>query len=80
MHPESQCEIRTHCAKRATRKFKMDQEMEKDKAAEYRKMAADCLEVAQRMSFSTDRARMTQMARRWLDLAQQAEGEPPQSN
>jgi len=52
-----------------------DDQMEKsnDKTEEYRKMAADCIEVAQRMSLKDDRARMMQMAQRWLDLAQQAE-------
>jgi hypothetical protein len=43
------------------------------KIEEYRKMAADCIEVAQRMSLKDDRARMTEMAQRWLDLAQQAD-------
>jgi putative IMPACT (imprinted ancient) family translation regulator len=42
-------------------------------AEQYRKMAADCIEVAQRMSLKDDRARMMEMAQRWLDLAQQAE-------
>jgi putative IMPACT (imprinted ancient) family translation regulator len=44
-----------------------------DKIEAYRKMAADCIEVAQRMSLKDDRARMMEMAQRWLDLAQQAE-------
>ena len=44
-----------------------------DKAEENRKMAADCIEVAQRMSLKDDRARMMEMAQRWLDLVQQAE-------
>jgi putative IMPACT (imprinted ancient) family translation regulator len=43
------------------------------KIEEYRKMAANCIEVAQRMSLKDDRARMMEMAQRWLDLAQQAE-------
>jgi hypothetical protein len=43
------------------------------KAAEYRKLAASCLEVAERMSFKADRARMMEMAQRWLELAKQAE-------
>ena len=43
------------------------------KTEEYRKMAADCIEVAQRMSLKDDRVRMMEMAQRWLDLAQQAE-------
>ena len=52
-----------------------DDQMEKpnDKTEEYRKMAADCIEVAQRMSLKDDRVRMMEMAQRWLDLAQQAE-------
>ena len=44
-----------------------------DKTKEYRKMAASCIEVAQRMSLKDDRVRMMEMAQRWLDLAQQAE-------
>jgi hypothetical protein len=44
-----------------------------DKTEEYRKMAASCIEVAQRMSLKDDRVRMMEMAQRWLDLAQQAE-------
>ena len=40
---------------------------------EYLRMAAGYLEVAERMSLKTDRARMTEIAQRWLDLAQQAE-------
>jgi len=34
-------------------------------------MAADCMEVAQRMSLKDDRDRMLEMEQRWLDLAQQ---------
>jgi hypothetical protein len=34
-------------------------------------MAAGCLEVAERMSLNTDRARRMEMAQRWLDMAQQ---------
>jgi hypothetical protein len=45
------------------------------RAAEYRRLAAECLEVAERMSLREDRARMMEMAQRWLDLAQKAEGE-----
>jgi len=36
-----------------------------EKAAEYRKMAEDCLEVAKRMSLDHDRIRMMEMAQRW---------------
>ena len=43
-----------------------------DRAAEYRKHAAVCLEVAGRMPLEADRARMTEMAQRWLDLAKEA--------
>jgi hypothetical protein len=52
-----------------------DDQMEKlnGTAEEYRKMAADCIEVAQRMSLKDDRTRMMEMAQRWLDLAQRAE-------
>ena len=46
-----------------------------DKAAEYRRMAASCLEVAERMSLDADRARLLEMARQWLDLAREAEAE-----
>jgi adenylate kinase family enzyme len=50
-----------------------DDQMEKPngKTEEYRRMAADCIEVAQRMSLKDDRDRMLEMAQRWLDLAQQ---------
>ena len=44
-----------------------------DKAAEYRRQAVLCLEVAERMSLRDDRARMIQMAQHWLELAQRAE-------
>jgi hypothetical protein len=53
-------------------------ENSKDKAAQYRKMAAECLEVADRMSLKADRERMMGMAIRWLDMAQKAEAEPDQ--
>jgi hypothetical protein len=43
------------------------------RAAEYRQFAADCLEVAERMSLREDRARIKEMAQRWLDLARKAE-------
>jgi hypothetical protein len=51
----------------------------KDKAAEYRRHAANCLEVAERMSLDTDRLRMMEMAQLWLDLAKKAEEEGPTS-
>lgn len=45
------------------------------RAEEYRRQAAACLEVAERMSLETDRARILEMARRWQELAQRAEDE-----
>jgi hypothetical protein len=51
----------------------------KEKAAEFRRQAAACLEVAQRMSLEEDRARMIEMAEHWFELARRAEvetGEP----
>jgi hypothetical protein len=44
-----------------------------DKAAEYRKSARECLDVAERMSLGADRQRMMSMAQRWLQLAEKAE-------
>ena len=44
-----------------------------NKAAEYRRQAAACLEVTERMSLQTDRALMLEMAQTWLELAQKAE-------
>jgi hypothetical protein len=43
------------------------------KPAEYRRLAADCVEVAKLMSLRVDRVRVMEMAQRWLDLAQKAE-------
>lgn len=45
------------------------------RAAEYRKNAAECIAVAERMSAREDRARMTDMARGWLELARELEAE-----
>ena len=45
------------------------------RAAEYRRLAANCLEVAERMSLWEDRARIMEMAQRWLDLARKEERE-----
>jgi hypothetical protein len=47
--------------------------MSKDKAEEYRRQAAACLEAAARMSLHSDRARLLEMAQHWLDLAVKAE-------
>jgi hypothetical protein len=44
-----------------------------NKAAEYRREAASCLEVAERMSLEADKQRMLDMALRWLDLAEQSD-------
>ena len=46
---------------------------DQDKAAEYRRKAAMCLTVAERMSLDSDRAMMLEMAQNWLELAQRAE-------
>jgi len=40
-----------------------------DKASEYRRQAADCLDVAERMCRPEDRALMLRLAQRWLELA-----------
>jgi hypothetical protein len=45
------------------------------KAAQYRRHAAECTEIAQRMSVRVDRERLMGMAQRWLELAQKAEGQ-----
>jgi hypothetical protein len=45
----------------------------KDEAAEYRKQAASCLEVAERMSLHSDRQRMIDMSLYWLELAEKAD-------
>jgi hypothetical protein len=47
----------------------------KEKAAEFRRQAAACLEVAERMSLEEDRARMIEMAEHWFELARRAEAE-----
>jgi hypothetical protein len=45
------------------------------KAEEYRKQAAACLQVAERVSLLDERARMLEMARHWLELARKAEAD-----
>jgi len=45
------------------------------KAEDHRREAASCLEAAERMSAATDRARLMEMAQRWLELARAAESE-----
>jgi hypothetical protein len=44
------------------------------KAAEFRRQAALCLEVAERMSFHEDRDRMMEMAQHFLQLAREEDG------
>ena len=46
---------------------------ENPKAAQYRKQAAACLEVARQMSLIADRELMLKMAEQWLELARQVE-------
>ena len=48
---------------------------QRSKAAEYRRMAASCLEVAESMSLKADRAQLLEMARHWLELARKVEAE-----
>jgi hypothetical protein len=42
-------------------------------AAEFRRMAAQCKELAEQMSLRADRARLMEMALRWLSLAEMAD-------
>jgi hypothetical protein len=50
----------------------MPDDEQESRAAEYRGLAAECLEVAERMSLREDWARRMEMAQRWLDLAKKA--------
>jgi hypothetical protein len=45
------------------------------KPSDYRLMAAMCLEIANQMPLDADRTRMTDMAQKWLELAQRSEAE-----
>jgi hypothetical protein len=47
----------------------------KEMAAEFRRQAAICLDVAQRISLKEDKERMMQVAEHWLELAKRAEAE-----
>jgi hypothetical protein len=47
----------------------------KEKAAEFRRQAAICFEVAQRISLKEEQERMMQVAEHWLELAKRAEAE-----
>lgn len=42
-------------------------------AEQYRELAAQCQDLAQRMSLKTDKARMLEMAQQWLAMAEAAE-------
>ncbi len=44
-------------------------------AAEYRREAQICMEMAQRMSMRIDRERLMAMAKHWLELAERAEAD-----
>ena len=45
------------------------------KASDYRLMAAVCLDFANKMPLDPDRARITDIAQKWLELAQRCEAE-----
>ena len=45
------------------------------KGSDYRLMAAVCLDVASKLPLDSDRARVTDMAQKWLELAQRREAE-----
>jgi hypothetical protein len=47
--------------------------MSDNKAAEYRALAIECVELAQRMPLADDRKRLMDMASRWIELAAIAE-------
>jgi len=44
--------------------------------SECRRLAAECLEMAERLSNRTDRATLMKMAQRWLEMAQRTEPGP----
>ena len=46
-----------------------------NKAVEYRRKAAACLEIARQMSLHKDRELMLEMANHWLDMARRAEAQ-----
>ena len=47
----------------------------KEKAAEFRRQATICFDLAQRISLKEDKERMMQVAEHWLELAKRAEAE-----
>jgi hypothetical protein len=49
-------------------------------AADYRRRAASCQEVAERMSVHADRDLMLEMAEKWLELARKIEREGDEQN
>jgi hypothetical protein len=53
--------------------MRSDMPSAKDKAAEFRKWAAECLATAEQMSAKADKARMVAIAELWLRLARLAE-------
>ena len=48
--------------------------------SDYRKKAAECLEIARHMSLDKDRARVMQMAERWSRLADEAQSKEPNAD
>ena len=50
----------------------------KEKAAEFRRQAAICFDLAQRISLKEEQERMMQVAEHWLELAKRAEAEADQ--
>jgi hypothetical protein len=46
-----------------------------ERAAEYRRKAAECLEIAAQMSLDADAKQMRAMAERWTELAERLEGQ-----
>jgi len=49
---------------------------EQERSGEFRRRAQECLELAKQASHYDHRARLTEMAKGWLALAQQEEGKP----
>jgi len=46
------------------------------KPSDYRLMAAMCLEIANQMPADSERTRISDMAQKWLDLAQTSQADP----
>jgi hypothetical protein len=46
-----------------------------EKAAEFRRQAAICFDVAQRISLKEEQERMMKVAEHWLEVAKRAEAE-----